>query len=110
MDAILDTIVDTIGAEGLEDHGMAKDATKIVEVKEREWTDSIGSGLVGLTLMICSGLVIYFGRFWVSPHLEFTARVVATCGMVSGTCILGVAIYRALTVEQIPNVAFACPF
>lgn len=89
---------------------MEKDATKIVEVKEREWTDSIGSSLVGITVMAVSGLVIYFGKFWINHSYEFTAKVIASFGLMGGAAILGVAIYRAVSVEKLPNVPFVCPF
>lgn len=89
---------------------MTDEAVKVVEVKERTWLESIGSGLVGGAIMLVAGLIVYFGTFFVQGNLRSTLRTCGFFGLIIGAIIVCVAIYQARKVETEPNTPFTCPF
>ena len=83
----------------------------ITKVKEREWTDSIGTALLGIGIMLIAGLLMYSVQFWVQgATLQMVVRILMGLGVFVGAGILGLAIYRSLEVRKAPGVAFTCPF
>ena len=89
---------------------MTNEAVKVVEVKERTWLESIGSGLVGFIIMVVAGLIVYFGHFIISANLLPAFKICGYIGMLIGAGIVGVALYQTRKVEKEPNTQFTCPF
>lgn len=89
---------------------MTNEAVKVVEVKERTWLESIGSGFVGSVIFVIAGLLVYFGHFFISSNILPAFRAFGYLGMVLGIGIIGVALYQTRKVEKEPNTPFTCPF
>jgi hypothetical protein len=89
---------------------MANEAVKVVEVKEKTWLESIGSGLTGAVIFVAAGLVVYFGHFIVNAAILPYFRGLGYLGMVLGIGIIGAAMYQSRKVEQEPTTPFTCPF
>jgi len=90
---------------------MAKNATRISDVKVKEWTDSIGTGLIGLGVMLAAGLLMYSVKFWIPPGgLALATRILMGVGVLGGAGILGTAIYRSVEANKAPGVPYPCPY
>ncbi len=89
---------------------MAEEAVKVTEVKERTFIESFGSSMIGIGLMIVSGLVVYFGTYAVPGNYRTMVRGLGYLGLLMGAIIIGVALYNARKVHQEPNTKFTCPF
>ena len=90
---------------------MADEAVKVVEVKEKTWVESIGSSLVGFTIMAIAAFMIYAGHFFfgkstLGPGFTFMGYF----GVFVGFLIVCVAAVQARKVEKEPNTPFTCPF
>ncbi|HLK58683.1 MAG TPA: hypothetical protein VKU00_19080, partial [Chthonomonadaceae bacterium] len=69
--------------------------TTVTQVKEREWTDSIGTALLGIGIMVVCGLLMYSVKFWGLPSpMALGTRILIGLGLFVGAGILGLAIYR----------------
>lgn len=90
----------------------AQGAKTLSDVKEREWTDSIGTALVGLSIMLGGMALFYFVKFWLgsSPILLESTRIALGLGIFAGAGILGLAILRGLEARKAPSVSFPCPY
>ncbi len=89
---------------------MAKRASRISDVKEKEWTESAGTAFVGLIILIVAAIVLYFMQFYVPPSMLFGYRVVGALAVVIGGSIVMAALYRGTQVNLIKKVACACPY
>lgn len=90
---------------------MTDEAVKVIDVKERTWTDSIGSILVGIAIALIAGLVIYFGKFIIPQPLVKTFTIIGYIGVAVGLGIAGIAAFQATRVEKKePNIPVTCPY
>ncbi len=89
---------------------MSNKAVKVEDVKERTWTDSIGSSVWGIGIMAVSGLVIYFGKVVLPANLVHTFKLIAVLGLILGAAIVAVAMFQAQHVDAKPTTPFKCPF
>ena len=89
---------------------MAKQATRISDVQEKEWTESTGTAVVGLIILIVAAIVLYFMRFYVPPELLYGYKIVGSLAVIIGGVIVIAALYRGTQVNLIKKVPFACPY
>ncbi len=84
--------------------------TSVTEVKEVTWTESFGTGLVGLALMLAAIAGFYFSKF-ASPHsMQIAARIGSSVGLLAGGAIFGLAIVRSLEARKVKGFPFTCPY
>ncbi len=89
---------------------MAKGSTSLTEVREVTWTESVGSSLVGITLLLAGAIIIYFTKYIHEANMRLLARVACGIGMFAGAAILGVAIQRSIEAKKTKGVPFTCPY
>ncbi len=88
---------------------MAKGSTSLNEVREVTWTESFGSALVGIALILLCAVLLYFTKY-VPENMRLLTRVACGIGMFAGIAILGVAAQRSFEAKKVVGVAFACPY
>jgi ribosomal protein L7/L12 len=88
---------------------MAEKTTSVTEVREVTWTESVGTGLVGITVMLVAIAGFYFTKF-AAPNMQIPTRVLCGLGLLAGGAILGLAIQRSLEAKKAKGVPFTCPY
>ncbi len=89
---------------------MAKRAARISDVQEKEWTESAGTAVVGIIILIVAAVVLYFMQFYVPPQMLYGYRIVGSLAVVIGGAIVIAALYRGTQVSLIKRVPVNCPY
>lgn len=90
---------------------MAKSATRLSDVQEREWTQSAGTAVVGVGILIASALIIYFMKFLPIPESQLlVSRVIAGIALGVGGLLMLSAVHRSFQAKIAKHVTFTCPF
>jgi ribosomal protein L7/L12 len=88
---------------------MAEKTTSVTEVREVTWTESVGTGLVGIAVMLVAIAGFYFTKF-ADLNMRIPTRVLCSLGLLAGGAILGLAIQRSLEAKKAKGVPFTCPY
>ncbi|MCW3097245.1 MAG: hypothetical protein JWL77_2863 [Chthonomonadaceae bacterium] len=88
---------------------MAEKTTSVTEVREVTWTESVGTGLVGIAVMLVAIAGFYFTKF-ADSNMQIPTRVLCGLGLLAGGAILGLAIQRSLEAKKAKGVPFTCPY
>lgn len=88
---------------------MAEKTTSVTEVREVTWTESVGTGLVGVVLILVAIVGFYFIKFAPSNML-IPMRILCGVGLLAGLGILSLAIKRSWEAKKATGVPFACPY
>ena len=89
---------------------MPQKTTSVTEVREVTWTESAGTALVGIALLIVSGVGVYFTKFARPDSMQLMTRVLCAIGLLAGAAILGLAIQRILEAKKAVGFPFTCPY
>lgn len=89
---------------------MAKSATRFSDIQESEWTQSIGTAVVGILILIVAAVLIYCLKYVLPANVLRPSQVVASIGLVLGGAIILGALHRGTQVRKIKTVAFTCPY
>jgi ribosomal protein L7/L12 len=89
---------------------MAQKTTSVTEVREVTWTESVGTGLVGLGLLLLSAVGVYFTKFVSPAGMQMATRLGCAVGLLAGAGILGIAVQRSLEAKKAKGFPFACPY
>lgn len=89
---------------------MAEKTTSVTEVREVTWTESFGTGLLGLALLVLSAVGVYFTKFVSPAGMQMATRLGCAVGLLAGAGILGLAIQRSLEAKKAKGFPFACPY
>lgn len=89
---------------------MAEKTTSVSEVREVTWTESIGTALLGIALMLVAIVGFYFTKYISPPSMQLAAKIGCAIGLVAGGAILGIAINRSIGAKQAKGVPFPCPY
>lgn len=89
---------------------MAQKTTSVTEVREATWTESFGTGLVGIALLILAAVGVYFSKFVSPASVQLATRLGCAIGLLAGAGVLGIAIQRSLEAKKSKGFPFACPY
>lgn len=89
---------------------MAEKTTSVTEVREVTWTESAGSALLGLALVLIALFGFYFTKYLSPDGVRTAARAGCAIALLAGGAILGVAIQRILEAKKVKGIPFACPY
>lgn len=89
---------------------MAEKTTSVTEVREVTWTESVGTALVGIALMLFAIIGFYFTKFVSPVSMQWVARSGCAVGLLAGGVILGLAVQRSLEAKKVKGVPFTCPY
>lgn len=89
---------------------MAKGATTLSEVREQEYTRSIGMAATGIGLIVVGLLLIAFLKYLVPESILVVSRVLVGLAALLGAGILVAAVKRIVDVRNAPSVLFRCPY
>ena len=89
---------------------MAKGATTLSEVREREYTQSIGMAAWGIGLIVvCLALIAFLG-YIVPPSMLMVSRVLCAIAALVGLALLIAAGKRIFDVRNAASVLYRCPY
>lgn len=89
---------------------MAKQETKLSEILENEWVESIVSATNGIIIVAVAGLFWYLVKFRLTENLRIFGYIFCGIALFLGLLILFLAGRRSYIVSKIPRVAFRCPY
>ena len=89
---------------------MTQKTTSVTQVRELTWIESVGSALVGATILLVGLIGIYFTKYLPANGMQLMGRVGCAIGMFAGAAILGLAIQRILEAKKAKGFPFACPY
>jgi transposase-like protein len=89
---------------------MAKGATTLSEVREQEYTQSIGMVAAGVILIIISVALIAFLNYLVPANILGISRLLCGLATLVGVGLLGAAIKRIMDVRNAPSILYKCPY
>lgn len=84
--------------------------TTVSEVQERAFLQSIGGALLGLAILLVSGILFYFMKFWLESTPLLLGRLIMGIAMLSGAGIAGAAVYNGALTRKVAGTDFVCPY
>ncbi len=90
---------------------MAKSAATLTDVQERTWTQSVGTALTGMAIMVVAVLIWYATKYFgFPPPLLLATRLALGVAIFAGAALLGLAILRSLEIGKKAGIPYSCPY
>jgi ribosomal protein L7/L12/uncharacterized protein YlaI len=89
---------------------MAKGATTLSEVREQEYTQSVGMVAWGIGLIVVCLLLIAFLKYIVPPSILVVSQVLCGLAALVGAGLVIAAVKRIMDVRNAPSVVYKCPY
>lgn len=89
---------------------MNKETATLSDLQEVEWTQSVGTIVTGLSLVVGSALLLYFSKFWLSDSPLMMARALMSLALVVGVGVTGLGAFRFIKARSVSSVAYPCPY